>query len=198
MIKNILKLKGVKLVFVTGKEEDALADFTSSLVSDFLKVKRLRGICSKINLISILFYDLVILTEKNVSIEEFKSFSEAFREVVIVINSNNLEFEKELIRSVDNKNTVLVDFKNRDRLLSKRMNRFLSYGFDSGADFFISDITQKEKTNFKINYDGSSIPVWIGKKVERGDISGITAGLGVGVLLDINFVKLTQKLNRRN
>ena len=194
MIKQILKLKGLKLVLVTGKNSDKTAQFIYELVSDFKKVKLIERPGLGLKKISLLFTDVVVLSCQDEFIADLDGLFKNFKQVITVINSDNQSKEKDIIRKMKKEDMLLVDFKSREKLPGKRMTKFLSYGIDPDADFYVSDINTADKTNFKINYDGSSVPVWIGENSTKEDVLSATAGLGVGVLLGINFVNLTQKI----
>ena len=194
MFNKILKWKGVKLVLVTGKDSERISDSISALIDDFCNVKRINSSKSFLLKIPFLFHDVVLLNDDNLDLDKLDKFVLSFSEVVTLINSEDLNREKEITSKLSKKNTILVDYESRNRVPGKRMKRFLSFGIDSEADFYVSDINKKEKTNFKINYDGSSVPVWIAGGSSEDDVLSITAALGVGVLLGINFVSLTQKL----
>ncbi len=194
MIKSILKWKGVKLVFVTGKNSTETADFIFDLIQDFLKVKRVEPTDRGMNRLLFIFYDVIIVTREGNNQKTEDLFSN-FREVITVVNSENITDEKEVIQTMKKSDTLLVDFESKEKFSGKRMKYFLSFGFDSEADFNISDMNiHDKKTNFKLNYDGSSVPVWIPGKKTEDDVLQVVASLGVGVLLNINFVSLTQKI----
>ena len=194
MINKLLKWKGVKLVFVAGKNNRRVSDFISNLVGDFCRVKRIKNPKSFLGKIPLLFGDVVLLNDEEVDLDKLDKFFSSFLEIVVLVNSEDLNREKQITSKLSKENTILVDYENRDRVPGKRMKRFLSFGTDSEADFFVSDINKNDKTNFKINYDGSSVPVWIAKNSSEEDVLSVASGLGVGVLLGINFVSLTQKL----
>ncbi len=196
MLKTILKLKGLKLVLIAGENSDKTAHFITELVSDFKRVKLIESPGLGLRKIPLLFSDVVILSCQDDFIDDLESLFSNFSQVITVINSQNQSREKEIIRRMKKKDMLLIDFENKDKLPGKRMSKFLSYGIDPDADFYVSDINTSDRTNFKINYDGSSVPVWIEKNSTKEDVLSATAGLGVGVLLDINFVSLTQKIKK--
>ena len=196
MFDSLLKWKGVKLVFVVGKNNEEVSGFIYDLIGDFCSVKKISSTGSFLKKMPLIFNDVILLNQSDVEPEELERFFSSFKEVIVLINSDDLSKEKEIISKLSKENTILIDFESKGKVPGKRMNRFLSFGIDSEADFYVSDVKSGEKTNFKINYDGSSVPVWLDGKSSTDDVLKTVSGLGVGVLLGINFVSLTQKLKK--
>ncbi len=184
------------MVFVVGKNNEEVSGFIYDLIGDFCSVKKISSTGSFLKKMPLIFNDVILLNQSDVEPEELERFFSSFKEVIVLINSEDLNREKEITSKLSKKNTILVDYESRNRVPGKRMNRFLSFGIDSEADFYVSDVKSGEKTNFKINYDGSSVPVWLDGKSSTDDVLKTVSGLGVGVLLGINFVSLTQKLKK--
>jgi len=70
----------------------------------------------------------------------------------------------------------------------------LTFGFQEGADFQASDIKLNTGTNFKINYKGNIVPVWLEKLFGKEQIYSALAATGVGVIFDLNLVEISQAL----
>ena len=194
MINRLLRIKKVKLVLIIGKDNEKISKFVYELISEFYSVKKIDYPHFFFGKLSFLFKDVVLLNGSDVDVLDLSKFLSSFRDVVVLINSNDLNREKEIVSKLSKENTILVDFESKSKIPAKRMNKFLSFGTDSDADFYVSDVKTGKKTNFKINYDGSSVPVWIDSENSIDDVLGVASGLGVGVLLGVNFVSLTQKL----
>lgn len=182
----------MKLVYIAGKEKKKTGDFIFELLKN-RRVKRISKPITGLSKVVLFFKDIVILEDGGFDSKRLGKFFSYFNEVVVVINSENVSREKEIISLLDKKSSLLVNHKAKEKFSAKRM-RYLSYGFNKEADFFVSDIMVNNKTNFKINYEGSSIPVWIEKSAKREKVLRVTSGLGVGVLLGFNFVNLTQRV----
>ena len=90
--------------------------------------------------------------------------------------------------------------------------KLLTFGFQEGADFQASDLRQGEEdksssspvtaarenggTNFKINYQGKIVPVWLEGSPTREEIYSVLAASAIGVLLGLNLVEISQALKK--
>ncbi len=195
LINKILKWKGTKLVFLMGKGKDKNADLIFNLINDFIKVKRIKKPLIGFKKLSVLSNDVLILSNNDFSTERIESFFSLFGEVLVVINSANLEKEKKIITLLDKSGELLIDFESIGKVPGKRIKKRLSYGFQKNADFYISDLNLSDRVNFKVNHKGSSIPIWIKDKNGKETVLFNTLALGVGTMLNLNFVKLAQKIS---
>jgi len=166
------------------------------LIKESKKVKKLKEPIFGFKKLSLVNKEVVILTDGDFHPSKLKDFFDSFERVVTVINSNNIQREKSIVGLLKKKNYVIVDHDSKIKISAKRMKEYLSYGFHKDADFYVSDLTSNEKRNFKINYDGSSIPVWSEKNTNKEGVLEITAALGVGVLLGLNFLDLTKRVKK--
>jgi len=74
--------------------------------------------------------------------------------------------------------------------------KLLTFGFQEGADFQASDLRQDGGTNFKINYQGKIVPVWLEGSPTREEIYSVLAASAIGVLLVLNLVEISQALKK--
>ena len=70
----------------------------------------------------------------------------------------------------------------------------LTFGFQGGADFRASDIKLNTGVNFKINYKGNIVPVWLEKLFGKEQIYSVLAAASCGVIFDLNLVEISQAL----
>lgn len=93
-----------------------------------------------------------------------------------------LNFDDETVRDIKNKSN----------------SRCFTFGFGSKADFRASDIVITEKpapgTNFKVNYKGNIIPVWLKQLFGKEQIYASLAATAVGEILGLNLVKVSESL----
>lgn len=70
----------------------------------------------------------------------------------------------------------------------------IGLGFSNDADFFVSDenITE-EGINFKLNYKGSSVPIWL-RSQNKEDIINCLTAISVAIVLGANMVEVSEKL----
>ncbi len=191
-----IKWKGTKLIFVSGEKKEEVSEIIFNLCQDFLEIKKIKKPFKGLKKISLFFNDTFILVDKDFKTEKLETFFSYFSEVIMVLGSENLQREKLLINSLSKKSKLLVDFDSQEKLPGKKLKENLSYGFKKDADFYVSDLTVNEKTNFKINYDGASVPVWLEKDKKKEDVLIFTSALGASVLLGLNFVSLAKKMKK--
>lgn len=70
----------------------------------------------------------------------------------------------------------------------------LTFGFQEEANFQVSDIRTNSGTNFKINYKGNIIPVWLEGLFGKERIYSALAASSVGIILGLNFVEISEAL----
>jgi len=70
----------------------------------------------------------------------------------------------------------------------------ITFGFQEGADFRATDIKLNKGTNFKLNYKGSIVPVWLEKLFGKEQIYSALASAAVGTIFDLNLVEISQAL----
>ena len=91
-----------------------------------------------------------------------------------------LNFDDETVREIKDTNPPTTP------------SHILTFGFQEGADFLASDIILNTGTNFKINYKGNIVPVWLEKLFGKEQIYSALAAAGVGVIFDLNLVEISQ------
>lgn len=70
-----------------------------------------------------------------------------------------------------------------------------TYGFQQGADFRATDVNVNlEGTNFKINYQGNTVPFWLRRIFGKEQIYSVLAAIAIGVIKDLNLVEMSQTL----
>jgi UDP-N-acetylmuramoyl-tripeptide--D-alanyl-D-alanine ligase len=70
----------------------------------------------------------------------------------------------------------------------------LTFGFQEGADFRVTDINLNSGTNFKINYEGNIVPVWLEKLFGKEQIYSALSAAAVGKIFNLNLVEISQAL----
>lgn len=98
---------------------------------------------------------------------------------------------------VNAKIKIIFNYDDEEVRKFKRYDS-LSYGFQKGADVQASDINIDEKgINFKINYQGSSVPFWLSNVKEKERIFDVLPAICLGILKGINLVELSSILTER-
>lgn len=73
--------------------------------------------------------------------------------------------------------------------------KHITFGLQKGADFLATDIKIDEaSTNFKVNFQGSSVPVWLDRLFGKEQIYASLAAITVGAKLGLNLVEISQSL----
>ena len=109
-----------------------------------------------------------------------------------------LNFDDETVREIKDKNPSLT--------------HIYTFGFQEGADFRATDVKyqapggsegrKEDETlfdlntgiNFKINYKGNIVPIWLEKLFGKEQIYSALSAAGVGVIFDLNLVEISQSL----
>jgi len=183
------------LVLIIGQDDSGMTDFIFSLVSDDRKTIKLKKPLKGFKKISIISSEVVILKDDNFSVTELESFFSIFDEVIVVFKkSKKMKNERKIISLLTEKDTLLASDDLMEKLSKKKLKKRVSFGFKREADFYMSDLNLGDKINFKINYNGSSIPVWYRGEGKKEDALKITGALAVGSLLNLNLVDLTRRI----
>ena len=74
----------------------------------------------------------------------------------------------------------------------------ITFGFQQGADFKASDINLNGGTNFKINYKGNIVPVWMDGICNKEQIYSTLAAACVGTILGLNLIEISQALKNNH
>jgi len=93
-----------------------------------------------------------------------------------------LNFDDETVREI------------KDSNLPTAPSHKLTFGFQEGADFRATDIKLNTGVNFKINYRGNIVPVWLEKLFGKEQIYSALAAIAVGTIFDLNLVEISQAL----
>jgi len=70
----------------------------------------------------------------------------------------------------------------------------LTFGFSERADFKASDVKLNMGTNFKVNYKGNIVPVWLEKLFGKEQIYAGLSAAAVGTIFGLNLVEISQAL----
>ncbi len=93
-----------------------------------------------------------------------------------------LNFDDETVRDLKNKSRAHV----------------LTFGFGARADIQASDVVLTQSpglgTNFKINYQGNIVPIWLPNLFGKEHIYAALAAVAVGEILDLNLVEISTSL----
>jgi hypothetical protein len=80
------------------------------------------------------------------------------------------------------------------RIFELSKTETFTFGFQEGANLRISDLKQNGKTNFKINYKGNLIPVWIALPSDKKHLYAVLAAVSAALTLGVNPLQVSQLL----
>lgn len=119
---------------------------------------------------------------------------------------NNIKKEKQvLIEKLSNKGLAILNFDNEAtrEMASVSQARILTYGLSAGADLQAQDIVynfsrsnyELAGINFKLNYQGSIVPVIMKNALSETSIYAALAAAAVGLYFNLNLVEIAKSLN---
>lgn len=117
----------------------------------------------------------------------------------------NIKKEKQaLISSLDNQGLAILNYDNEETrgMASVSQARVLTYGLKEGADLRAQDIVfnftkgdyELTGLNFKLNYKGSVVPVFMTNVLTETAIYAALAAAAVGIYLDLNLIEIARAL----
>lgn len=103
---------------------------------------------------------------------------------------------REFIKNLPAKRRLIFNFDDDAVRILKKENlaNSLTFGYQEGADFMCSDIKVNGETNFKVNYDGKTVPFWLDKPADKEKIYSILSASAVGTVFNLNLVEISQSL----
>lgn len=122
---------------------------------------------------------------------------------------NNIKKEKQvLIENVDNKGLAVLNYDNELTREMAEVSRakVITYGLQIGADLQAQDISynfskgdyELSGVHFKMNYNGSIVPVFMKNVLSEPAIYAALAGASVGLHFKMNLVEIANALNDFN
>jgi len=73
-------------------------------------------------------------------------------------------------------------------------SHILTFGFQEGADFRATDVKLNSGTNFKINYKGNIVPIWLEKLFGKEQIYSALSAAAIAMIFDLNLVETSKAL----
>jgi len=118
------------------------------------------------------------------------SSSKIEKEILFVDDVEKVNFsdKKYLVLNFDDGMSNIRKFKEKTGL------QILTFGFKEGADFQATDIKINGDTNFKINYQGKIVPIWLQGTKSHEEIYSVLTAIAIGTALNLNLVEISQSL----
>jgi len=190
MNKLIFLLKRPKIVIVAGGAKETAKEAISQVLKPHFKVGKEILIIDQDFKFFIKHSRLPILVVTHVG--EYHPDKEFFAGDIaqiteIVKLTETLPSHAYLILNFDDE--TVREIKNKSKAHP------LTFGFGIRADIKASDLVlTKEGTNFKINYQGNIVPVWLEKLFGKEQIYAGLCAVAVGQVLDLNLVEISEAL----
>ncbi|MBU4298425.1 hypothetical protein KJ636_00040 [Patescibacteria group bacterium] len=113
--------------------------------------------------------------------------------VLVVARFGALPFD--LVKILPPQGYLVLNFDDETKPSARGFApRSCAFGFGQGADFRVSDIILNSGTNFKLNYQGNVVPVWLEGAFDKEHIYAALAAAAVGTILGLNLVEISQTL----
>ena len=172
-------LKRPKVIIVTGEGHQATSEVIFRVLKPYFQIGK----------------EVLIFETDSENIEKFKFLASKSSMAVLVASETN-EKIRELAKMVPSQGFLVFnsDDKELERVKGESLARCLTFGFEEGADFQASDIKLNGDTNFKINYQGKVVPVWLEGICDKEKISAGLAVAVVGTIFGLNLIEISQAL----
>jgi UDP-N-acetylmuramate-alanine ligase len=206
--KFIFSLKKPKIIIVAGDGRILTSETIYQVLKQHFKVKRIKD---GLNLLNLLRNKVFIFESEIKEIEPFEFLVRKSKLPILVVTAlGETPFEgesftadpekiKEIARlaEVFPSSGYLVlnsDDGAAKELGNKSSAESLTFGFQEKADFRATDVKIDGGTNFKINYKMNIVPIWLEKFFGKEQIYSALAVAGVGEVLKLNLVKVSESL----
>lgn len=178
-ISNIIfSLRKPKLVIVSGSNSRAVKENIQQVLKPYPATIK----------------EALVIENNLENIEEIKFLMKNSSLPVLALNDVPFEKIKPLINEMPNQGFLILKFNEEivKRLKEETSLSFLSFGFNERADFSASDININGGVNFKINYKGNIVPVWLEKSKGEEQIPFVLEAAAAGTVLGLNLVEISQ------
>lgn len=141
-----------------------------------------------------------LIIENNLeNTEEVKSILENSSFPVLISNqARDFSFEKIkiIIEAMSGQGFLIINYNEEiiGQIKEGSPVPVLSFGFEGRSDFYASDIKINGGINFKINYKGNSVPIWLEKSKWEEKIIEALAVVAIATVFGLNLVEISEAL----
>lgn len=208
--KLIFLRKRPKVIVVGGADSSLVVETVFQVLKEFFKTKKVE---EKIKIKDTLKNDILIfeLSEK-ISPEKFKFWLKNSSQPLLVISQlgeippEEIVFAsspspdlKGLASHLPSFGYLILNFDDETiRSIGDKLNvRQITFGFGENSRFQITDYRiTKNGTNFKINFGGNILPIWLQNLFGKKNIYSVLAAVCLAYALNLNLVKISQNLKK--
>ena len=177
--------KKLPVIIITGEKKKTISRIIKDVLKNRFKVGK----------------DFLIFESKFEDIRNLELFLRTSKKPVLIISGiensseQKIESTSKFIKSLSDKINLILNFDD----VVKKIGHFpnlntLTFGFEEGADFRVSDMRSNGGTNFKVNYQGKVIPFWLKEVVQREEIYSVVCAALVATIFGLNLVEISQAL----
>ena len=118
---------------------------------------------------------------------------------ILVITDNKqgiLEKSQTISKTLPERGFMVLNFDDEEikGLKKETAAHLLTFGFQSGAEVLASDMKENGHINFKINYKGNIVPIWLKEPYNKEQIYSVLGAVSIGTILNLNLVEISQAL----
>ncbi|MDP2967140.1 MAG: Mur ligase family protein [bacterium] len=140
--------------------------------------------------------DVLIFETEEKEINKFAFYLKNSKLPILVITGINDIY---LVKNLPVNTHFVLNYDDEKAKEINNLDNFktMKFGFKEENDIFVSDIKENGGTNFKVNYDGKSVPFWLDGLLGQEQIYAILAAISVGTILGLNLVEISQSFKYR-
>lgn len=184
-----------KVVIITGEGRSCAKEAVFQVLKNYFKIGK----------------DVLIFETDDQKVKKFEFFlKNSSKGVLVITHIGEIPYDKEFFSGEKMK---LKEVTSLAKVLPAQINlvlnfddetvreinditslNTLAFGFQERADFRVTDIKLNRGTNFKINYKGNIVPIWLEKLFGKEQIYSALAAVAVGTISGLNLVEISQAL----
>jgi UDP-N-acetylmuramoyl-tripeptide--D-alanyl-D-alanine ligase len=188
-----------KIILIKGKEEDLLIEATISVLGKFLKFKKVEKIPFFFKKDEILIFksenDFNFLIEKSsLPIFILTHFEDPpLQEIYFASEKKKVEPFLKIVKNLPVFSYLILNHDDETVRELSQITRAhpVTFGFSKEADLIASDIKMNKGLNFKLQYNGSLLPVWLERVFGKEQIYTALAVFSLAKILKINLVEVS-------
>lgn len=211
LFKLIFFWKKPKIIIITGRGKACAAEAIFQVLRPHFKVGKLTNFPHSLSFGQILGKEILIFETRIEKAENFNFLiKRASLPILLLTHIGDIPFDndffagdrekiteiRKLARILPSQGYLILNFDDETvREIKDETNlQELTFGFQEGADFRATDINLNSGTNFKINYKGNIVPIWLEKLFGKEQIYASLSAVSIGVIFDLNLVEISQLL----
>jgi UDP-N-acetylmuramoyl-tripeptide--D-alanyl-D-alanine ligase len=200
-----LYLNRPRVIVVIGNNKSSVAEAIYQVLSKKLKAKKI-----SIQNIPFVNKDEILIIESDIKELNLLNFlvKNSSSPILLVTNlgeiptdsiffrgdKNSAEDILKFINILPNNSQLVLNFD--DETLKEIKNsislKIFTFGFGEGSDFLASDVKFNHMTNFKLNYQGNIVPIWLDFPAKKAHVYNALAAISLSTILNLNLIEVSQ------